>query len=189
MRASARYRPTVHGSSTGRDRPDGRGDIMAARSDGRGEPLELIATRFHETSPELSPDGAWLAYASDESGRSEVYLQPFPDVTAGRWPVSTAGGSMPVWSPGGEELFYINDAGELVGAEFRPGPPPTVTSQTLFSMAVEFSGISNDRAGVRMFDVAPNGRILALRGSGAARIHELVDVVLVENWLEELDLR
>ena len=171
------------------DRPDGRGDIMAVATDGSGEPRELISTRFHETSPELSPDGAWLAYASDESGRSEVYLQPFPDVAQGRWTVSTAGGSMPLWSRSGDELLYINGAGELVSATFSPGPPPTTTSRTLFSMAIEFSGISNDRAGVRMFDVAPDGRIVALRGAGAARINDPVDIVLAENWLEEIDGR
>ena len=84
-------------------------------------------------------------------------------------------------------MFYIDAVGDLVSAEVRPGPPLTTTPRRLFNMAIEFAGVSNDRAGVRMFDVTPDGsRFVALRGAGAERIGDLVDVVLVENWLEEL---
>ncbi len=58
----------------------------------------------------ISPDGKWLAYELEESGVSEIYVSPFPDVEADRWKVSTAGGGRPVWSRDGAELIYRHDA-------------------------------------------------------------------------------
>jgi Tol biopolymer transport system component len=65
----------------------------------------FLQTRFDEAGPRFSPDGRWLAYISDESGRYEVYVQPYPG-PGGKWQISTEGGSEPVWNPKGRELFY-----------------------------------------------------------------------------------
>jgi Tol biopolymer transport system component len=88
----------------------------------------FLRTDFNEDAPAISPDGRWLAYASDESGRSEVYVRPFP-ASAGKWVVSTGGGSSPLWSKAAPELFYVTSLGiEVVryrvshGA-FEPGTP------------------------------------------------------------------
>ena len=70
-----------------------------------GQAQALIATRAVEWQSTLSPDDRWLAYQSDESGRIEVYVRPFPNVDAGKWLVSTDGGGSPVWSRNGGELF------------------------------------------------------------------------------------
>ena len=70
----------------------GNGDIMAAQV-GDTSVVTLVSTPARETSPALSPDGKWLAYASDESGTFEIYVRPFPNVATARWQVSTAGGS------------------------------------------------------------------------------------------------
>ena len=81
-------------------------DIVAMRL-GRDTVLSpLIATPAAEGQATLSPDGAWLAYASDKSGRFEVYVQPFPDVSGGIWQVSLHGGVEPVWSPAGGRLYF-----------------------------------------------------------------------------------
>lgn len=71
----------------------------------------LIATPFSELNAEISPDGRLVAYQSNASGRAEIYVQPFPDVNQGRWQVSTTGGSRPLWSRDGRELFYWTDDG------------------------------------------------------------------------------
>jgi serine/threonine-protein kinase len=68
-----------------------------------GEPQSLVASEAQERDPVLSSDEHWLAYASNESGRLEVYVRPFPNVDAGKWLVSTGGGGFPVWSPNGRE--------------------------------------------------------------------------------------
>ena len=70
-----------------------------------GKLTPLLTTPFRNTTPALSPDGRWLAYASDESGQPEVYVQPFPSMQ-GRTQVSAGGGLEPVWSRNGRELYY-----------------------------------------------------------------------------------
>ena len=70
----------------------------------------MIATSFAEVEPQLSPDGRWLAYASNETGRYEIYVQPFP-TTGTRWQVSNAGGRQATWRKDGKELFFVADEG------------------------------------------------------------------------------
>ncbi len=70
-------------------------------------PVPLVATEFRETSPAVSPDGRWLAYASNESGRGEVHVRPFPNTNDGKWLVSTDGGREPVRNVGAEEAWEL----------------------------------------------------------------------------------
>ena len=80
-------------------------DIWVAPTDG-GKPFPLMTSKFTEAQAQVSPDGRWIAYASDESGRFEVYVTQFPQ-KRGRWQVSTTGGSQPWWRGDGRELFYL----------------------------------------------------------------------------------
>lgn len=79
--------------------------ILMVSLDGERRVVPLVRTPFSEMSAEVSPDGRWLAYQWNESGQDEVYVRPFPNVDAGRWQVSTGGGTRPVWSRNGRELF------------------------------------------------------------------------------------
>ena len=90
----------------------------------------LLNESYMEIQPQLSPDGRWLAYSSNESGQMEVYVRPFPEVNSGRWQVSTDGGNSPLWSPDGREIFYLIGNTEGVMAvevetepTFKPGKP------------------------------------------------------------------
>jgi len=97
--------------------------------------------------PAISPDGRWIAYSSDEGGRQELYLRPFPDVAADRIQVSTDGGRAPVWVKGGKELFYSSLDGAIwaasvgdprsrdVGKPVRIPDPPAVGLRTPFDVA------------------------------------------------------
>ena len=67
----------------------------------------MLTTRANERQADLSPNGRWLAYVSDDSGSDEVYVQPFPDAAGSRWRISTAGGVQPLWRGDGRELFYL----------------------------------------------------------------------------------
>ena len=80
-------------------------DIGWLLLDGDPNPEPLYSSSFNETGAVVSPDGEWMAYEADDSGRFEVYVRPFPNVDDGRWQVSTAGGAEPVWGPAGRELF------------------------------------------------------------------------------------
>ncbi|MEW6208549.1 MAG: hypothetical protein AB1631_09285, partial [Acidobacteriota bacterium] len=92
------------------------------------KPFLYLQTQYNERSSKFSPDGKWIAYASDESGRYEVYVRPFPS-GAGKWKVSTAGGSQPGWRPDGKELFYLSEDWKLMSVELSgasalaPGVP------------------------------------------------------------------
>ena len=74
--------------------------------EGDKKPFEVVATDFNESQAQFSPDGQWMVYQSDKTGRDEIYLRPFPG-PGEEWPVSTGGGIQPRWSPKGTELFYV----------------------------------------------------------------------------------
>ena len=154
-------------------------DLGVLELDG-GEPRLLLAEEFDELNGEVSPDGHFLAYQSNGSGRSEIYVCPFPDVDAGRWTISTAGGREPLWSPDGSELFYrTSDSVMAVPIQtepaFEPGSPEKL-----------FTGSYAVRTG-RMYDIHPDGdRFLMIKPSETTEGGARNDVVLVQNWFEEL---
>ena len=110
--------------------------------------LPLLTSPADEYSPALSPDGRWLAYVSDESGKLEVYLRPFPEVTRGKWQVSTAGGSEPMWAHSGRELFFRSADRRMVAAPLVLGDQAAVGPQRVLFDAQPFAeeGIHADYA-------------------------------------------
>ena len=157
----------------------GNGDILAAKV-GDTSLVTLVGTPARETTPALSPDGKWLAYASDESGTFEIYVRPFPDVSTARWQISTAGGSYPLWSRSGKELFYRNNKNELVAATVITSPTFSVGAQkSLFSLS-PFTAAGP----VPLYAVAPDDkRFLMMRETAAGESGLLV---VSQNWFEEL---
>jgi len=155
-------------------------DIFARRMHGDTTAVPLAASPAREESPRVSPDGRWLAYLSGESGRSELYVSPFPNTSASRTQVSVGGGYEPLWAPGGRELFYTDDEGMLMSARIEPTPSFRVTArERLFDRSI-FGYIETGGSG---FDIAPDGRrfIMSREGRGAG-----VQLVLVLNWSAEL---
>ncbi|UCG87993.1 MAG: PD40 domain-containing protein, partial [Gemmatimonadota bacterium] len=111
-------------------------DIRAIRPDLDSLPTPLLTSQFNERSPALSPNGRWLTYASDASGRYEVYVRPFPNTGDAQWQISSAGGSEPLWAHSGRELFYINGSDELVAVDVRTEPTfEGGSARVLFSAA------------------------------------------------------
>ncbi len=161
---------------------EGNGDIYAL-PEGDSTLTPLLTTSARETSPALSPDGRWLAYVSNESGKPEVYVRPFPDIGSAKWQVSLSGGFTPMWAHNGKELFYIDDARALIAVTIQPGPTFTSSGQkVLFSTsAYSFAG------GYPTYDVAPDdGRFVMIRSVAPSAETELV---LIQNWAEELKTR
>lgn len=160
-------------------RLNGPNDIaLAHRGDTATVPL-VASPVFSENSPALSPDGRWLAYSSNESGRFEVYVRPYPNVDAGPWQVSQAGGVSPHWSHTGRELFYENGAKALVAAAVVPGVTFTVGAQVTLFNTSGFAGSPN----FLYYDVAPDDqRFVFFRkptDNGAVKVDPLVHIV---NW-------
>ncbi len=103
-------------------------DLWVLSLEGEPTPELLLQTEFQDWHAALSPDSRWIAFASNASGQSEVYVRPFPDADSGLWLVSTDGGQQPLWGPEGRELFYWSNAGLMavpVETEptFMPGNP------------------------------------------------------------------
>jgi serine/threonine-protein kinase len=116
----------------GRPAPQAKQQIWAQGTDSGAAPRQVLATTFENGAAAVSPNGRWMAYVSDESGRGEVYVRPYPG-PGGRWQISLGGGSEPLWSSKGDELFYRNDD-DVMAAALRTAPAFEVTGRTkLFS--------------------------------------------------------
>jgi serine/threonine protein kinase/Tol biopolymer transport system component len=94
-------------------------DLWALPTDG-GKPFAIFSSRYTEVQGKVSPDGRWIAYASDESGRLEIYVTEFPK-KQGHWQISKAGGSQPYWRREGKELFYVGPDQTLMSAAVHAG--------------------------------------------------------------------
>jgi Tol biopolymer transport system component len=161
----------------------GAGDLVGVRLGGDTTPVPLVATDFNEYHPAVSPDGRWLAYASNESGVLEVYVRPFPVTSGGRWQVSNGGGIEPRWSADGRELFYLGGAGRMVAAQIHTTPGFSVTGTTpLF----DASALLVD-AFHQSYDVTPDGKsFIFLRQHTAGSAALATHLVVAEQWLGAL---
>jgi Tol biopolymer transport system component len=83
-------------------------DIGMLSMEGDRKFKPLLNEKYQEAQPQISPDGRWMVYTSDESGQNQIYVRPFPEVNSGRWQISTSGGDSPLWSSDGREIFYRN---------------------------------------------------------------------------------
>jgi Tol biopolymer transport system component/predicted Ser/Thr protein kinase len=135
-----------------------------------------------ENAPRFSPDGRWIAYASTESGRDEIYVRPYPG-PGGKWQISAEGGTEPVWNPKGRELFYRN-GNKMMAVEvttqpaFSPGRPRLLFEGSYVPTPLTLPD----------YDVSPDGqRFLMLKAPEQAQAPAQINVVL--NWFEELKRR
>ena len=163
-------------------------DILTLALEGDRKPHPLVQTPFSEVYADLSPDGRWLAYVSSQSGRAEVYVQPYPGPGA-RQQISVNGGTAPAWSRDGQELFYITTT--TVGGqaaltkmmEVVVQLKPTFTAGTPRTL---FEGRYGATANVRGYDVAPDGRRFLMVQQKDRPAMRLTEMIIVQNWVEEL---
>ena len=171
---------------TGRDL--GVVDVDDGAANGDGAPRrsrDLLATPHSEWAPRLSPDGRWLAYASDESGVPQVYVRPVPAMEP-RWQVSTDGGAQPVWSRDGREIFYrsrdrIVAAGVSAVSSASSGGGGRAPAFAVASRATLFRD-DVDEALHASYDVAPDGRFVVARAAA-----DQLRMTVVANWFAELE--
>jgi eukaryotic-like serine/threonine-protein kinase len=153
----------------GRRTPSTNGDIYRADLSGTDRALQpLLATRFNEANGAVSPDGRWLAYTSNESGRAEVYVRPYA-TPAGRIRVSASGGAAPQWLASGSRLVYT-DGGQGLVAEIAQAAGGAITATVRDSLS---------RAGQRQDVDATGARMVVVRTPADWRI------VVVKNWVQE----
>jgi len=144
----------------------------------------FLRTSFNEGVPQFSPDGRWLAYISDESGPYEIYVQPYPG-PGGKWQVSTEGGREPVWNHNGRELFY-RSGNKMMAVDIATQPVFTAGKpRMLFEGQYQLAPATAPN-----YDVSPDGqRFLMIKASEQASSSSLTQIVVVQNWFEELKRR
>ena len=134
--------------------PKAKYDLRIMPVSGNRKPIVFLHSEFNERCGALSPDSKWIAYASDESGKYEIYVQAFAEeaASAGRkWQVSYDGGSWPKWKRDGRELFYLSAAREIVtvevktGTTFQPGSPHTLFATGIFTPDARFEVTTDGR--------------------------------------------
>ena len=143
----------------------------------------MVQTSFDEVQGQFSPDGRWVAYASNESGRYEIYIRPFPG-PGGKWQVSTGGGIYPRWRRDGKELFYVAPDNRMMAAPIQvaadgrtlsPGAPVALFASRLTTGNTGIGGFAS-RA---QYAVAPDGRFLLNVSADDAAASP---ITIVQNW-------
>ena len=145
----------------------------------------FVQTPASEFFPEFSPDGKWLAYSSNESGRIQVYVQPYPG-PGPRVQISTDGGSAPAWTSNGAEIVYIAPAGRQTSNVMAVAAKASATGFSVDTPRKLFEGRFSLTGPTRGYDVTPDGRRFLMVQPRDAPPQPPVELVLVENWFEEL---
>ncbi len=168
-------------------------DIAILPMEGERKLKPLLNESYVEVQPQVSPDGRWIAYSSQESTgealKTEVYVRPFPEVDKGKWQASTGGGGCPRWSPDGKELYYLSNDNELMAVAVQRNPSFNLgTPQRLFKSS--YAGLTGS-SGIS-WDVGRDGRFLMMKEPGSPSQSDAagprkINVVL--NWTEELKQR
>jgi serine/threonine protein kinase len=162
-------------------------DLWITPVEGERKSWVFLQTKFDEKLARFSPDGRWVAYVSNESGRAEVYVRAFtgtppsspPENSVAQLQVSLSGGLFPAWSHDGKELYWVGPDGRMMaatltqaGKTLQPGPP-----LALFQSRINGGGLDVNTGG-RQFDVAPDGRFLI----NTLQQNVATSITLLQNW-------
>jgi serine/threonine-protein kinase len=168
--------------------PQTNEDVMQVTVTGTHTVTSLVNTPAAERNGIVSPDGRWLAYEANDSGSFEIYVRPYPDVSSGHWQVSNGGGTRPLWSPNGQELFYVSPTGAImrVGVDRAASwaaTPPTLLLKDAPVLASAFTPLANPG---RTYDVSPDGgRFLLVKPPSAPNVPP-PQMVVVQHFDQEL---
>jgi Tol biopolymer transport system component len=164
--------------------PDHRCAIAQVPIERPSDAHVLVKSGSCDWYPDISPNGAWIAYESGVSGHPEIYVERYPELGS-RQKISTAGGHLPLWSRDGRELFFSSeDSRQMLAVPVQFGTTLVVgRPQVLFepAMVVTLSG--------RPYDIAPDGRFMIIRRGQAESGGGPPNMIVVLNWLEELKQR
>jgi Tol biopolymer transport system component len=155
----------------------GRPSVEGVDLTGAEKPFRLSDSTGAVQHAQFSPDGKWVSYSSDESGRPEVYVQPFP-ATGGKWQVSTAGGDQSLWNMNGKEIFYLALDRRMMSVPVTAGTSLRVAQATpLFVTTIPVTGLVDERAN---YAVSPDGQHILINGLVEA-VNE-VPITVFLNW-------
>jgi eukaryotic-like serine/threonine-protein kinase len=152
-------------------------DLWVLRLGEQRKVFPFLVTEANESSARFSPDGKWVAYASDESGRPEIYVQPFLAEKSGKWQISTNGGFTPKWSNDGKELFYLAQDNQIMCSAVKLSPIFEFTGpKPLF--AIRPNSVRRISGWNDTFETAPDGRRFGVHVAASAP----TNITVVLNW-------
>ncbi len=166
-------------------RPATKADIVRFPMDGSGagSPDVLVDTRFDEWNADVSPNGEFIAYQSNEAGRLEVYVQRYPRLAGGRWQVSLSGGSQPQWTRDGRELIYVDDGGRLSSVTVSTRGTTVEVGRPVTLFTTRYASQGDDP--FRSYDASRDGQRFLMIKDAAERASSPA-LVVVQDWVEEL---
>jgi serine/threonine protein kinase/Tol biopolymer transport system component len=166
---------------TGRTRSQTGNDVWLLPLSDNQEPRPFLQTRFNETEGMFSPDGRWVAYQSDESGRDEIAVVPFPG-PGGKWQISTAGGQQPRWGPDGREIFFLEGNQKLMAAAVDGSGAALQLGQVRMLFEARFRTENYLGYGEgSVYDVSPDGRRFLINVVGSGERAQ-TPITVVTNW-------
>jgi hypothetical protein len=162
-------------------------DIGLMQLDGTRQVTPVLQSPAVERVADVSSDGKWMVYESDESSKSEIYVRPFPDTNSGKWQASIAGGSKPLWAPSGKEIFYVDSNGFLMAVPVQTTPTFKAGHPVKLFEARNIATL----ASARFYDVSRDGQRFVMikelaAPPGAQPVSSGPTFVVVVNWPEEL---
>ena len=167
--------------------PGGGRDVLALSVDSPRRVERVLDSDATEGWAEVSADGRWLAYDSNESGQFEIYVRSYPRVRDRRWRVSASGGRQPLWSRDGKELFYRDFSGALMAVPVRSGPTLTFGTPVKLLDGARYVGGGSGLSG-RTYDLDHEGsRFLMIKRPVPSET--ATSVVVTEHWFQELQAR
>jgi serine/threonine protein kinase/Tol biopolymer transport system component len=165
--------------------------VISIEGDHKWRPL--LQAKYNEAQPQISPDGRWMAYTSNESGQYEVYARPFPDVDKGKWQVSTSGGDSPLWSRDGRELLY-RSGDAVMAVSVKTEPTLSLETPKILFRGTYVSSDLRSSYDLVTWDISPDGRrflmmkpMQSTEKAPEAEAPRRINIVL--NWFEELKQR
>jgi serine/threonine-protein kinase len=159
-------------------------DIVGIRPGVDSVPVSVVVTPYDEEAIAVSRDGRWLAYESNETGRTEVFIRPFPNTETAKWQVSNGGGEAPLWARDGRELFYVNADRAMVAVTVGTGDEPQLGERrVLFRLRNELYLAAPEF--YTPYDIGPDGRFIMARSVTPPSTVE-APLIVVENFFEEL---
>jgi serine/threonine-protein kinase len=166
--------------------PGGR-DIVGVRPGVDTAAVPVLATRFDEEAIHLSPDGRWLAYQSDETGKTEVFVRPFPKTDQGKWQLSSGGGAAPLWSRDGRELYWLSAGHDMMAVQVNAGPAGLAPGQPRVLFHVPDDLLQMEVSWFTPWDISRDGRFIMAKtvneGAPSGRF------VVIENFQRQVEAR
>jgi serine/threonine-protein kinase len=162
-------------------------DVMQVELTGNRSVTPLVRSPSVERNGIVSPDRRWLAYEANDSGQLEIYVRPYPEVNNGQWQVSTNGGTRPLWSRTGQELFYVSVTGAIVRVGVAAGASWSATPATV--VVKEGYATATPVNPGRTYDISPDGQRFLVAKPVTAPNATPPQLIVVPHFDEELKRR